>query len=61
MQQVSVLTNLSLANITNDSLDLNGQYFGKKWKHKVRNAQQTLKAQGKIVRAADGKWVLTDR
>lgn len=30
-------------------LVINGQQFGKKWKHAVRNAQQALKSSGKVV------------
>lgn len=47
--------------ICDDSIDrvINGQHFGKKWKHQVRNAQLTLKLQGKIA-LQDGKWVLLE-
>ncbi len=36
--------------ICDDTIDriINGQHFGKKWKHLVRGAQQNLKKQGKI-------------
>lgn len=36
--------------ICDDSIDrvINGQHFGKKWKHSVRNAQQSLKEKGLI-------------
>jgi hypothetical protein len=46
--------------ICDDTIDrvINGQHFGKKWKHLVRNAQQTLMNQGKIV-LYQGKWYLT--
>ena len=37
-----------------------GVHFGKKWKHHVRNAQQQLRRQGRIMRLADGRWALTD-
>lgn len=45
--------------ICDDSIDrvINGEHFGKKWKHQVRNAQQTLKAQAKIA-LVKGKWTL---
>lgn len=45
--------------ICDDAVDriINGQHFGKKWKHLVRNAQQYLKASGKIA-LHDGKWRL---
>ncbi len=45
--------------LCNDSIDrvIKGVHFGKKWKHYVRNAQQTLKRQGVI--DFDGqKWYL---
>ncbi len=47
--------------ICDDSMDrvINGQRFGKKWKHLVRNAQQYLKARG-IIYLRDGKWRLAD-
>ncbi len=46
--------------ICDDTIDrvINGQHFGKKWKHLVRNAQQTLKRQGRIA-LHQGKWHLT--
>jgi hypothetical protein len=36
--------------ICDDSIDriIDGEHFGKKWKHYVRNAQQSLKQQGRI-------------
>jgi hypothetical protein len=38
---------------------IDGQRFGKRWKHDVRNAQQYLKRQGIIV--FDGrKWQLAE-
>lgn len=45
--------------ICDDSIDrvINGQHFGKKWKHLVRNAQQYLKRSGIIV-LEGGKWRL---
>jgi phosphatidylserine/phosphatidylglycerophosphate/cardiolipin synthase-like enzyme len=45
--------------ICDDSIDrvIDGQHFGKRWKHLVRNAQQHLKRQGRI--RFDGKrWEL---
>lgn len=47
--------------ICDDSIErvINGQHFGKKWKHQVRNAQLTLKLQGKIA-LSNGKWALLD-
>jgi phosphatidylserine/phosphatidylglycerophosphate/cardiolipin synthase-like enzyme len=50
-----------LPDLCDDSTELviNGQFFGKKWKHAVRNAQQYLKRIGKI--SFDGKvWKLQD-
>ncbi|MEM0492369.1 MAG: phospholipase D-like domain-containing protein [Candidatus Thermoplasmatota archaeon] len=45
--------------ICDDSVDrvINGQHFGKKWKHLVRNAQQSLKKKGLICLEGD-KWHL---
>jgi len=46
--------------ICDNSIDrvINGQHFGKKWKHQVRSAQQFLKKQGLIYRNKNGKWRL---
>lgn len=46
--------------ICDDSIDrvINGQHFGKKWKHLVRDAQQSLKKKGLIYLRAE-KWNLT--
>jgi hypothetical protein len=43
--------------ICDDSIDrvINGQHFGKKWKHSVRNAQQSLKKKG-LIYLEGGKW-----
>jgi len=49
-----------LPDLCDDSVELviDGQHFGKRWKHAVRNAQQYLKRSGEIV--FDGKrWSLT--
>lgn len=48
--------------ICDDTIDrvINGQRFGKKWKHLVRNAQQHLKRRG-IVVLDRGKWRLVSR
>ncbi len=45
--------------ICDDSIDrvINGQRFGKKWKHMVRNAQQSLK-QNKVIELRGDKWHL---
>jgi hypothetical protein len=47
--------------LCDDSIDrvIDGQHFGKKWKHAVRTAQQQLKAAGLIKLGQDGRWVLT--
>ena len=48
-----------LPDLCDDSVELviDGQHFGKRWKHAVRNAQQYLKLHGQIV--FDGKrWSL---
>jgi PLD-like domain len=48
-----------LPDLCNDKVELviNGQHFGKRWKHDVRNAQQFLKRQG--IASFDGKnWRL---
>jgi len=37
---------------------INGVRFGKRWKHDVRNAQQTLRKRGQITLEADGTWRL---
>lgn len=46
--------------ICDDSIDrvIDGQHFGKKWKHLVRNAQQGLKKKG-LIELKDSKWRLT--
>lgn len=46
--------------ICDDSIDrvINGQHFGKKWKHLVRDAQQSLKKKGLIYLKGE-KWCLT--
>ena len=47
--------------LCDDSEDriINGVYFGKLWKHHVRNAQQRLKGQKKIM-LFNGKWQLNE-
>ncbi len=47
--------------ICDDSIDrvINGQHFGKKWKHLVRNAQQFLKRKG-LIYLKNGKWHLSE-
>jgi hypothetical protein len=48
--------------ICDDSIDriIDGQHFGKKWKHLVRNAQQYLKRKG-LVKQQGVKWDLVQR
>src|SRR3989337_2641970 len=43
--------------ICDDSIDrvINGQHYGKRWKHYVRKAQQFLKDKGSVIRI-NGKW-----
>jgi len=45
--------------ICDNSIDrvINGQHFGKKWKHLVRDAQQSLKKKG-LIYLKGGKWHL---
>lgn len=45
--------------ICDDTIDrvINGQHFGKKWKHLVRNAQQSLKKKG-VILLKNNKWHL---
>lgn len=47
--------------ICDDTIDrvINGQHFGKKWKHLARNAQQYLKHSGAI-ELRNGRWCLID-
>lgn len=47
--------------LCDDSIDrvINGVHFGKRWKHMVRNAQQTLKEQGRI-EYRNRQWQLRD-
>ncbi len=48
--------------ICDDSTDriINGEHFGKRWKHLVRNAQQYLKRRG-LIDLTNGKWHLSDK
>lgn len=48
--------------ICDDSIDriINGQHFGKRWKHLVRNAQQYLKRRG-LIDMTNGRWHLSDK
>lgn len=39
---------------------IDGEHFGKLWKHQVRNAQQSLKKSGKIAQdSATKRWFIT--
>jgi len=40
-----------------DELVINGQRFGKRWKHDVRNAQQSLKQAG-VIAFRNNRWML---
>lgn len=46
--------------LCDDAIDrvIDGQHFGKRWKHRVRSAQSHLKARGSAV-LADKRWQLT--
>lgn len=46
--------------LCDDSIDrvIDGQHFGKKWKHAVRTAQQRLKEAKLIELREDGRWVI---
>ena len=50
------------ADICDDTIDrvINGQRFGKLWKHHVRNAQQSLKKRGEIT-LMNGRWQFTGK
>jgi len=56
-QQLHPLIQNFHPDICDDTIDriINGQHFGKKWKHLVRNAQQYLKQSGAIY-LQEGKW-----
>jgi len=47
--------------LCDDTIDrvINGQHFGKRWKHAVRTVQQQLKAKGLILNK-DGVWHLVE-
>jgi hypothetical protein len=48
-----------LPDLCDDAVELliNGQRFGKRWKHAVRNAQQYLKRSGKIAVKGEN-WII---
>ena len=47
--------------LCDESIDriINGVHFGKKWKHHVRNTQQSLKRSG-LIKLVDGRWQLVE-
>jgi len=60
-EQIHVEVQLIHPDICDDSIDrvINGQHYGKRWKHYVRRAQEHLKERGSIVRI-NGKWRLSN-
>jgi len=58
-KEIHPLIQLIHPDICDDSIDrvINGQHFGKKWKHLVRDAQQSLKKNGLIYLEGE-KWHL---
>lgn len=61
-EEIHPLVQTMHPDICDDSIDrvINGQHFGKKWKHLVRNAQQGLK-KNQFIKLANGKWQLTNQ
>jgi len=59
-RQLHPMVQQMLPDLCNDSeeLEINGQAFGKAWKHHVRNAQVTLRRRGAI-KLDGGNWRLT--
>ena len=57
--ELNVLVRNLKPELCDDEVDrvINGQSFGKRWKHDIRNAQQQLKRQGQIV-LENRKWRL---
>jgi hypothetical protein len=43
-----------------EELIINGQRFGKRWKHDVRNAQQSLKQAG-VIKLRQNRWTLVEQ
>jgi len=60
-KELHPLIQLIHPDICDDSIDrvIEGQHFGKKWKHSVRNAQKFLKEKG-LIYLKDGEWHLTN-
>ncbi len=58
-KQIHPLIQTMHPDICDDSIDrvINGQHFGKKWKHLVRDAQQSLKKKG-LIFLKSNKWHL---
>jgi phosphatidylserine/phosphatidylglycerophosphate/cardiolipin synthase-like enzyme len=59
-EELHPLVQLLHPDLCDDSVDrvIDGQHFGKKWKHYVRNAQQYLKRHGEI-RFDGSRWHMT--
>jgi len=59
-EEMHPLIQIIHSDICDDSIDrvIDGQHFGKKWKHLVRNAQQALK-KNRLIELKDKKWHLT--
>ena len=60
--ELNVLVRNLKPELCDDEVDrvINGQSFGKRWKHDIRNAQQQLKRQGQIV-LENRKWRLASQ
>ncbi|RKY39994.1 MAG: hypothetical protein DRP75_00335 [Candidatus Omnitrophota bacterium] len=58
-EQIHPLIQAIHPDICDDSIDrvIDGQHFGKKWKHLVRGAQQSLKRRG-LIFLKNNKWHL---
>lgn len=58
-QQLHPLIQQIHPDLCDDSIDrvINGVRFGKRWKHMVRNSQQSLKSLG-LIEFAEGRWHL---
>lgn len=56
-QQIHPMVKAIHPDLCDDSIDrvINGQHFGKKWKHAVRRAQSHLKDRG-LIEGFQGKW-----
>ena len=56
-EELHPLVQLLHPDLCDDSVDrvIDGEHFGKKWKHYVRNAQQYLKRHGEI-RFDGSRW-----